>query len=1338
MTVPHANSAPAAIAKTSTWPEILKLALAIYVPAALLLAAVLYIFLRMDVDTRLQKVQAQEAAEVNISKQLLAHDFDYATSDLLFLAHAPSVSRYINDGSPTEKQRVTENFRNMALSKGRYDQIRYIDSGGKEKIRVNLVDNKAVLVPENELQDKSDRYFFRDTLRLNAGEIYISPLDLNVENGKIEQPYKPTLRFGTPLFNRAGKKMGILLINYHGQELLNDFTHSMNEKYHAMLLNSDGYWLSSPDPTQEWGFMFGLDNTFGKHHPEAWAKISTMQQDNMLASEGLYTFTTFHLRPDALHNPASSMAAGNTSTQEDYFWKIVSLVPASELPAISIYQYPRSFTLFILSLLLLALLAIYFANTRLNRKYLRAAIFEREAQLREITSTLGEGIFVVDNHESITFINPEASRLLGWSSAEMMGKNAHKLFHYCKLDGSPITAGECDIYRVMQSGNPYRSDSQVFWRKDGSSLHVDVNATPILRNGKNVGAVVAFSDISKQKQAEIILLNNEAQLRQAQRLAHLGSWELDLTSQKLTWSDEIFRIFEMDPSVFDASYEAFLNAIHPEDREHVNRAYTESVQNHTPYNIEHRLLFADGYIKHVLERGETFYDADDKALRSIGTVQDITDQKLAEKERLRAEALFHMVFNNVADGIVIHDLNGKFIEVNQIICDRLDYNREELLQVSPADINDPEGAAKFSERGQQLREKGHITFETAHIRKDGLKIPVEVNSSLIEYQGKPATLSVVRDISERKAIQEALRSSEATARALLNATTESAILIDVSGNVLAINEVGAKRLSKLQKEIIGKNIYDLLPADVSARRKKIIDEVVRSGQAIQTRDERSGIHFDMNMYPIVDAQGRVINIAIYATDVTERMKLQAEETLLHHIDQQVMRNDSLPVLLQFICNEIVQLFGYQFVWLGKKEAGGEFSIPAQSGNASAYLKDMLRVGVRWDDSLQGKGPAGTCVRSGHTQVFNISDSSFQPWRDAATHFGFKSIAGIPLIVRGEVYGALMLYSKLEHDFDDVSTLQRLSGIASRICVALEMALDQQQLRLLSTALASAGNGVFITDALGKIQWVNNAFTRLTGFSSAESIGRYPSLLKSGKQDNAFYQKQWKTIQQGKIWSRETIERHKSGKLFTVQQTITPIKNDIGEISHYISILDDITVQKEAAARIQYMAHFDALTALPNRTLFHDRLRQTLAQAKRDDQSCALMFLDLDKFKAVNDTLGHHIGDLLLQAVANRIKASVREVDTVSRLAGDEFTVLLPHVSGREDATLIAEKITAALAEPFMLDGKEVNIGSSTGIAFYPADADNDEALLKCADNAMYIAKEQGRGTFRFYQAPAQS
>ena len=467
--------------------------------------------------------------------------------------------------------------------------------------------------------------------------------------------------------------------------------------------------------------------------------------------------------------------------------------------------------------------------------------------------------------------------------------------------------------------------------------------------------------------------------------------------------------------------------------------------------------------------------------------------------------------------------------------------------------------------------------------------------------------------------------------------------------------------------------------------------------------------------------------------VIQRDRLRAEEKVLQEIDQQVLHQPDLDEFLQFVCTEVTQLFDYPYAWIGKKQDDGTVSMAAWAGNEHEYHEELKKIGVRWDDTPEGQGPVGNCMRSNRIVKVESGESCFLARWNATIKNGFKTVVGIPLVVDGQVYGAFALYSQDESSFDDATMLQRLAGIAGRICVALEMAIDQQQLRLLSSALASAGNAIFITDPQGRIQWINQAFTRLTGYNELEALGHTPSLLKSGKQDIDYYRKLWNTIQKGKTWSNETVERHKTGMLFTVQQTITPILNEAGQITHFISILDDISAQKEIAARIQYMAHFDALTSLPNRALFYDRLHQVLLQSRRDGHNCALMFLDLDRFKAVNDTLGHHAGDLLLQEVAQRIKACVRESDTVARLAGDEFTVLLPQVHTSRDVSSIAEKIIASLAQPFNLEGTEVRIGCSIGIAFAPTDADTDDDLIKCADKAMYAAKEQGRGMFSLYR-----
>ena len=480
------------------------------------------------------------------------------------------------------------------------------------------------------------------------------------------------------------------------------------------------------------------------------------------------------------------------------------------------------------------------------------------------------------------------------------------------------------------------------------------------------------------------------------------------------------------------------------------------------------------------------------------------------------------------------------------------------------------------------------------------------------------------------------------------------------------------------------------------------------------------------------------NLAVYAADVTERLQLQGVDQLFYAINQQVLRGQSINEVFEYICTEVTKIFGYHYAWIGRKEVDGSVSIRATAGQAKDYRDELAQTGVRWDDTPQGKGPTGTAIKTGQVQVFKLSDAGFQPWHEAAKRSKLNVVLAIPLIIRGEIYGAITLYSQHEHSFDSPETLQRLAGIASRICIAVETVQDQQQLTLLRSALSATANGIFITDKAGRILWVNKAFSTLTGYGEIEAMGMTPRLLNTGKHNDAYYENLWQTILRGDVWRKEMEELRKDGSVFYVRQSITPIQDAEGKISHFIAILEDISAEKEAEARIEYMAHYDSLTNLPNRALFLDRLSQALVSARRSKGAVALLFLDLDKFKAVNDTLGHHAGDFLLQQVAARLKGCVRESDTVARLAGDEFTVILSEISKKEDAAKVAEKIIDAFASPFDLDGHATLSSTSIGIALFPKDAADDQTLLQRADAAMYIAKKEGKNKFVFIDSCSTS
>ena len=355
----------------------------------------------------------------------------------------------------------------------------------------------------------------------------------------------------------------------------------------------------------------------------------------------------------------------------------------------------------------------------------------------------------------------------------------------------------------------------------------------------------------------------------------------------------------------------------------------------------------------------------------------------------------------------------------------------------------------------------------------------------------------------------------------------------------------------------------------------------------------------------------------------------------------------------------------------------------------------------------------------------------------AHQYRFKTALAIPLQTPDQVFGALTFYARKAEAFD-ADKVRRLEGLASRISLTLVVARDQQQLRLQGTALATAANGIFITDRNGGIQWVNQAFTRLSGYTPEEALGQTPRLLKSGQQSLAYYQALWRTILAGHPWRGEVVERHKDGHCYTVAQTITPLLNETGQVTHFVAIHADITAEKEAEARVLHLAQHDALTDLPNRLLLRDRLLQALPQASRRGSQVAILFLDLDRFKVINDTLGHDLGDLLLTQVATCLRGCVREGDTVSRLGGDEFTVVLPDLRDANGAVRVAEKILAALARPFQLEQHQVYTAASIGVVLYPADAGDVETLLQYADTAMYRAKQQGGNTYQFFTAEMQA
>ncbi len=409
-------------------------------------------------------------------------------------------------------------------------------------------------------------------------------------------------------------------------------------------------------------------------------------------------------------------------------------------------------------------------------------LVESKEKYRRIVETANEGIMIADTSGIITFVNAKMGEMLGYTREELIGKEGISLIDPTELEKSQA--------RIKKRRMGIKEEYEIkFIRKDGGILWAHVNGTPLYdQNGEHVGNLAMYTDITKRKKAEDALLERDKLMKMSQQIAHLGSWELDLVNDYLYWSDEVYRIFGLKPQEFGATYEAFLEAVHPDDRKAVDDAYFGSIrEGRDTYEIEHRVVRkSTGEIRVVHEKCEHFRDDSGQIIRSVGMVHDITDRRKMEEDLRQArdnlekivqkrtnelenaydslkesEEKFREIFNQANDMITLVELGenslpGRFLDVNDIAPKRLGYSKEEFSKMNTADIIDPEYRSQMAENAKNLMKNGHARFEIVNVDKWGTKIPVEVSVHLFKLRGKDVILAISHDISERKQAEENL------------------------------------------------------------------------------------------------------------------------------------------------------------------------------------------------------------------------------------------------------------------------------------------------------------------------------------------------------------------------------------------------------------------------------------------------------------------------------------------------------------------------------------------------------------------------------------------------------
>lgn len=1090
--------------------------LRLFLPLSLLLIGGAGLYGKQAIERELILLRDQEAANIKLGAGALSNKIEFLNHDLMFLSRHSALRDAIDRPSPKNLAHVGEDFAIFSGSRDHYDQIRWIDQNGMEKVRVDYMQGKPTVVPADKLQNKGSRYYFTDTLRLNPGEVFISPLDLNIEQNRIEVPYKPMLRIATPVADQQGKKRGIVILNYYGNDLLQAFadaTASIAD--HSMVINSDGYWLKSPTPSDEWGFMFKHpEQSMATRSPAAWAHIRSTNNGQLELDDGLWTWTTVYPLQTGQRTSAGSADAFAPSRGEiasrQYFWKSVAHLSANTLSNIRHAIWLK--VAWIVGLLLgLAALGSWL----LVRSWLLLA--SEKVKFRTVADFAYDWETWIDQNGHYVYCSPSCARVTGRPANEFMA----------------------------------------------------------------------------------------------------------------------------DPSLL-------LNITHPDDRERMQTHLQQHTASDAPSEFEVRIVLPDGQVRWLEHACQSVFSETGKFLGRRASNRDITERKQFEKALQEGEQRYRFLFDNNPMPMWVFAEDGlKFLEVNSRAVEHYGYTREEFSRMTLLDIRPFEDIEKLNQVITNTP-TGVVAIEVRHKKKDGSLINAIVSTMPMEYKGIRARIVLIQDITEQRKAEEEKEWQMRNQHALLNAIQESTFLMEKTGVILLSNEVGAQRMNTTPEKLVGKNVYETLPANVAQLRKTKFEQVARSGKPMTMEDERAGRYFSSSIYPIFDAQGSVTRFAVYAADVTQQRLQQAIDEMLSLINQDILQGIGAHEVLNIICSKLAELFQLEVVWLGRKESSGSINVLAAAGSAASYVEQLKLNGVRWDDTPQGRCPAGNAIRFGKLQKLKVGDSLFQPFAKIAQENNLQSILAIPLVIRSEIYGVFTLCSSNPVMFELPMLTNLLGSVGQRICVALEAAMDQQQIRLLSSALEAAGNGILITDPQGKIQWANPAFLRLCGYNMQELLGQTPRILKSGQQSQEYYQALWATISLGETWANETVEQAKNGDFYTVSQTITPIFVD-GEIVNFIAIHEDISAQKLAQKHIAHLAHYDALTGLPNRTLFYDRLRQAISMVKRNAGGLALLYMDLDGFKKVNDSKGHHIGDLLLKEVAERLSTCVRESDTVARL-----------------------------------------------------------------------------------------
>ncbi|MCB1886532.1 MAG: PAS domain S-box protein [Rhodocyclaceae bacterium] len=912
--------------------------------------------------------------------------------------------------------------------------------------------------------------------------------------------------------------------------------------------------------------------------------------------------------------------------------------------------------------------------------------------------------------------NPRFAEIFGWEREALLGQPGSVF--YASEDSYEAVGREAGP--ILAAGGVFETETQLR-RHDDATITCHVRAKAIDPNDTAAGTIWIVDDVSAERM-------HQHQMEALMQNAPIGILHAR-AGRVIACNDEFARMCSNEPAEALVGRETASFFASDEEYERLGERAAPLLGAGKPWTGEIRLRRGNGQAFWVQVVGYVL-DTENPAQGTYWLVLDITQRKQSEQGLQRALQTQEAILEKAGIGITLQR-DRRFVQCNQHLAELFGYSREELIGRSTRVLFADE--ASWEAAGQLVYDNEAAAFDDvmAYVRRDGTPITCHISGRRIDTDDEEETANtwlwlyqdVTRDrelrahlleaktdletrVSERTAAlataNTALREQLSFVEQLIDALPLAVYYKSTEGRYLGCNQAFVAYTGVLREDLLGKSVFDIAPPEHAARQQARDQELLKNpGQqsydtTVRRADgSRREVAFSRATFHHVD--GSLAGIVGSIVDITERKR--AEQAMQEQSDRLRLYFD-LPMI--------------GMARLGLKD--GWLEINDKLCQIVGYPQDQL-AGLAWMDLVHPDDSAA--------EIRRFSDALSGATDGYACDLRLLRYDG----------SAIHCHVIMRCVRDDDGTLEYFVVMVQDISERKRL---EDSLRLSATVFEHAAEGVMIVDADTCIVAVNRTFTEITGYSADETLGRNPRFLQSGKTPPETYRDMWQQVQDKGIWRGELWNRRKDGTLFAELLTISAVRDEAGATTHYVGLISDITTIKRSQETLDYQAHHDPLTDLPNRLLFEDRLGHALHRARRSDRQLAVLFIDLDRFKIINDTLGHPVGDDVLCGVGQRLLASLRESDTLARLGGDEFILLLDSIEDEEDAAIVASKLLDDFREPVFAAGQEFVVSASIGISLHPRDGNDVATLVRNADAAMYRAKERGRNSFDFYHAELTS